>query len=185
MLAPYVLTSQTSSMTVLSSSYAVTASYVAPSPAAGLIYYMSGSPTSVSAIAGAEQNLTTITIPANILQVGDRIEFFYSYNKVGTNGTGNYRVRWGGTGVDGTLLNNGANQGATAIGLSSMNPYRVLSTTSIYGGTQFFGGIQTVGVGQTISGLDFTVANTVYFNATRNNAADAITLNDCYIKIIR
>jgi hypothetical protein len=172
-------------MTVLSSSFALTASYVPPSPAAGLAYYMSGSPATVSAIAGTEQNLATLTIPANILQVGDRIEFFYSYNKVGTNGTGNYRVRWGGTGIDGTLLNNGANQGATAIALSSMNPYRVLSTASIHGGTQFFGGAATVGVGQTITGLDFTVVNTIYFNATRNNAADAITLNDCYIKIIR
>ena len=54
----YVPTSQTSSMSVLSSSFAVTASYAPPTPSAGLIYFMTGSPAAISAGTGSEQSLT-------------------------------------------------------------------------------------------------------------------------------
>jgi hypothetical protein len=181
----YVLTSQTSSMTVLSSSFALTASYVPPSPSAGLVYYMTTNPASLTVSGGVEQNLASITIPANTVQVGDRLEIFYSFSKVGTNAVSSYRIKISGSGTDGTLLNNGANQGATVLGLTSQNLYRVLSTSSMVGSSQFFGGAATVGTTVNYTGSSLTGSNTFYFNAVRNSAADTITLNDCYIKILR
>ena len=181
----YVLNSQTSSMSVLSSSYATTASYVLPSPSAGLVYYMTTNPASLTVSGGVEQNLASITIPANTVQVGDRLEIFYSFNKVGANATAAYRVRISGSGIDGTLLNNGAAQAASVLGLTTQNLYRVLSTSSMVGSSQFFGGAATVGIGVNYTGSSLTGSNTFYFNAVRNNAADTITLNDCYIKILR
>lgn len=151
----------------------------------GFIYYMTGSPASISAGTGSEQSLTSITIPANTIQVGDRLEIFYSFNKVGTGGTSAYRVRISGSGTDGTILNNGAAQGTTAIGLNSLLMYRVLAASNMVGSSQFFGPAATVGVGVSYTGSNLTGSNTFYFTAIRNSAADTITLNDCYIKIIR
>jgi hypothetical protein len=175
----------TSTNPALSASYALTASYVLPSPSAGLIYFMTGSPASISAGTGSEQVLTSITIPANTVQVGDRLEIFYSFSKVGTNAVSSYRIKISGSGTDGTLLNNGANQGATVLGLTSQNLYRVLSTSSMVGSSQFFGGVATVGTTINYTGSSLTGSNTFYFNAVRNSLSDTITLNDCYIKILR
>ena len=175
----------TSTNPALSASYALTASYVLPSPSAGLVYYMTTNPASLTVSGGVEQTLASITIPANTVQVGDRLEIFYSFNKVGTNATAAYRVRISGSGIDGTLLNNGAAQGATVLGLTTQNLYRVLSTSSMVGSSQFFGGVATVGIGVNYTGSSLTGSNTFYFNAIRNSAVDTITLNDCYIKIIR
>jgi hypothetical protein len=175
----------TSTNPALSASYALTASYVLPSPSAGLIYYMTTNPASLTVSGGVEQNLASISIPANTVQVGDRLEIFYSFNKVGTNATAAYRVRISGSGINGTLLNNGAAQAASVLGLTTQNLYRVLSTSSMVGSSQFFGGAATVGVGVNYTGSSLTGSNTFYFNAIRNSAVDTITLNDCYIKIIR
>ena len=168
----------------LSITGSVTATYFTGSQN-GFIYYMTGSPASISAGTGSEQVLTSITIPANVIQVGDRLEIFYSFNKVGTNAVAAYRVKISGSGIDGTLLNNGANQGATVLGLTTQNLYRVISTSSMIGSSQFFGGVATVGITVNYTGSSLTGSNTFYFNAVRNSLADAITLNDCYIKILR
>jgi len=175
----------TSTNPALSASYALTASYLLPSPSAGLVYYMTTNPASLTVSGGVEQNLASITIPANTVQVGDRLEIFYSFNKVGTNATSAYRVRISGSGIDGTLLNNGAAQGVTVLGLTTQNLYRVLSTSSMVGSSQFFGGAATVGTAVNYTGSSLTGSNTFYFNAIRNSVVDTITLNDCYIKIIR
>jgi hypothetical protein len=151
----------------------------------GSIYYMTTNPASLTVSGGVEQNLASITIPTNTVQVGDRLEIFYSFNKVGTNATAAYRVRISGSGIDGTLLNNGAAQGATVLGLTTQNLYRVLSTSSMVGSSQFFGAAAVVGIGVNYTGSSLTGSNTFYFNAIRNSAVDTITLNDCYIKIIR
>jgi hypothetical protein len=151
----------------------------------GFTYYMTGSPASISAGTGSEQVLTSITIPANTVQVGDRLEIFYSFNKVGGNAVASYRVKISGSGIDGTLLNNGAAQGATVLGLNSLLMYRVISTSSMIGSSQFFGGVATVGITVNYTGSSLTGSNTFYFNAVRNSLSDTITLNDCYIKILR
>jgi len=151
----------------------------------GSIHYMTTNPVALAASGGVEQVLASITIPANTAQVGDRLEIFYSFNKVGTNATAAYRVRISGSGIDGTLLNNSAAQAASVLGLTTQNLYRVLSTSSMVGSSQFFGGVATVGTAVNYTGSSLTGNNTFYFNAVRNSAADTITLNDCYIKIIR
>ena len=151
----------------------------------GSTYYMTTAPASVTAGAGTEQSLASITIPANAVQVGDRVEIFYSFSKVGANGQCSFRIKISGSGTDGTLLNNAATQGATVLGVNSLLMYRVLSTSSFWGSSQFFGTVATVGTGINYTGSSLTTSNTFYFNAVRNSTLDTITLNDCYIKIIR
>jgi len=151
----------------------------------GFIYYMTTNPASLTVSGGVEQSLASITIPANTIQVGDRLEIFYSFSKVGANATSAYRVRISGSGIDGTILNNGAAQGTTVLGLNSLLMYRVLAASNMVGSSQFFGPVATVGIGISYTGSNLTGSNTFYFTAIRNSAADTITLNDCYVKIIR
>ena len=145
----------------------------------GFIYYMSTGPASVSSGAGVEQTLATIVIPAGMLEVGDRIEFYYSFSFVGTNGTKSVKVKNGATN-----LNNTAVTGASSLGVASMNLYRVTSSTQMIGNSAFFGQSQTAGA-QVTSTIDIATDTSITFAAVRNSASDTVTLNDCYIKILK
>ncbi len=145
----------------------------------GFIYYMSTGPTSVTFGAGTEQTLATITIPAGILEVGSRIEFYYNFVFVGTNGTKSVRVKNGAT-----SLNNSAVTGTSSLGVTSMNLYRVTSPTQMIGSTGFFGQAQTA-VTQVTTTIDIATDTNITFAAVRNNILDTITLIDCYIKVLK
>lgn len=145
----------------------------------GFIYYMPTGPASISAGAGVEQTLATITIPANVLEVGDRIEIYYNFAFVGANGTKSVRIKNGATN-----LNNTAVTGTSSLGVVSMNLYRVTTTTQMIGSSFFFGQAQTVGA-QITTTIDITTDTNITFAAVRNSALDTITLVDCYIKILK
>jgi hypothetical protein len=145
----------------------------------GFIYYMSTGPASVTAAAGIEQTLATITIPAGILEVGSRIEFYYNFVFVGTNAAKSVRVKNGATN-----LNNAANTAASALGVTGMNLYRVTSSTQMIGSTGFFGQSQSA-VTQVTSTINIATDTNITFAAVRSSASDTITLIDCYIKILK
>lgn len=152
----------------------------------GYYYFMTQSAQSVSTGSGAEQSLTNITIPANTIQVGDRIEIIWNLATPANTGTKAFRVRINGaTSTTGTILNFGTTLAASITGWHNQISYRQSTTTLINGSTFYYGAPVTVAQVQNSASLDITQANTFYFNAIRNGASDTITLLDCYVKILR
>jgi hypothetical protein len=145
----------------------------------GFIYYMSTGPASVTLGAGIEQTLATITIPAGILEVGSRVEFYYNFVFVGTNAAKSVRVKNGATN-----LNNVANTASSALGVTGMNLYRVTSSTQMIGSTGFFGQSQAAAT-QVTSTINIATDTNITFSAVRSSASDTITLIDCYIKVLK
>jgi hypothetical protein len=151
----------------------------------GLFYKMSIAPASVSAAAGTEQTLTTITIPANTLQVGDRVEVYFSFATPANAGTKSFRVRLNNAST-GTALNYTTTLGASILGWNTLLMNRVTAANTLIGSTFYFGAAtSTSGQAQVNATIDITTPTIFYFNAIRNGAADTITLLDCYIKILR
>ena len=152
----------------------------------GYYYFMTQSAQSVSAATGSEQSLTSITIPANTIQVGDRLEIGFHWATPSNTAVKSLRVRLNGaTPTTGTILNFGASLAASVVGWFSHVLYRQSTSTLINGSTFYYGAVTTAAQIQNSASLDITQANTFYFNGVRNGASDTITLLDCYVKILR
>lgn len=151
----------------------------------GLFYKMSIAPASVSLGAGIEQTLTTITIPANTLQVGDRVEVYFSFATPANASTKSFRVRLNNAST-GTALNYTTTLGASVLGWNTILMNRITAANTLIGSTFYFGAAATTsGQAQVTATIDITTPTIFYFNALRNGASDTITLLDCYIKILR
>lgn len=152
----------------------------------GYNYFMTQSAQSVSAVTGSEQSLTSITIPANTIQVGDRLEIGWVWATPSNTGVKSLRVRLnGGTPTTGTILNFGASLAASVVGWASHVLYRQSTSTLINGNTFYYGAVTTVAQASNTASLDITQANTFYFTGTRGGVTDTLTLLDCYVKILR
>lgn len=151
----------------------------------GFIYYMSGGPASVFAGAGVEQTLATITIPADVLEVGDRVEVYFSLATPSNTGTKSIRVRLNNAST-GTALNYTTTLGASVLGWNTVLMNRVTATNTLIGSSFYFGAVTTTsGQAQVTATIDITTPTIFYFNAVRNGASDTVTLLDCYIKILK
>ncbi len=153
---------------------------------AGYNYFMTQSAQSISTGSGAEQSVTSITIPANTIQVGDRLEIGWVWATPANAATKSLRVRLNGaTPTTGTILNFATALGASNTGWASHVLYRQSTTTLINGSTFYYGAPTTAAQTSNSSSLDITQANTFYFTGIRNNGTDTLTLLDCYVKILR
>lgn len=152
----------------------------------GYYYFMTQSAQSVSAATGSEQSLTSITVPANTIQVGDRLEIGFHWATPSNTAVKSLRVRLNGaTSTTGTILNFGASLAASVVGWFGHVLYRQSTSTLINGSTFYYGAVTTAAQIQNSASLDTTQANTFYFNGVRNGTGDTITLIDCYVKILR
>lgn len=152
----------------------------------GYNYFMTQSAQSVSTGSGVEQSLTSITLPANTIQVGDRLEIGWVWATPANAATKALRVRLNGaTPTTGTILNFGTTLAASITGWFGHVLYRQSTSTLINGSTFYYGAVTTAAQVLNSASLDITQANTFYFNGLRNNGTDTLTLSDCYVKILR